>query len=163
MNKVMKDVRKRVYATTGGRQLPWESSSMIEEVAFDSDPAKPGFQVMLDDSIPAPSPAADAIALSLPLDRKVPVGQALKESGTTQMASLTVTRPPLFGRLELAEESRTRGLVPLSQLSDAADGLIYSASQPRNLGAADGHTLHHRRVYSRLGRSGADRAVDPQR
>ena len=130
MNKVMKDVRKRVYATTGGRQLPWESSSMIEEVAFDSDPAKPGFQVMLDDSIPAPSPAADAIALSLPLDRKVPVGQALKESGTTQMASLTVTRPPLFGRLELAEESRTRGLVPLSQLSDAADGLIYSASQP---------------------------------
>lgn len=130
INAVMKEVRKRVYDTTGGRQLPWESSSMIEEIAFDSDPAKPGFQVVLEDDIAAPPASADTISLSLKLDRKVPVGAALKDSGAMSLASLTVTRPPIFGRLELAEENRTRGIVPLSQRSDAADGLIYAASQP---------------------------------
>lgn len=130
MNAVMKDVRKRVYSATGGRQLPWESSSLIEEVAFDSDPAKPGFQVVLDDNIAVPAPAAAAISLNLPLDRKVPVGTALKDSSVAQLAALTVTRPPMFGRLELSDENRTRGLVPLTQLSDAAEGLIYAASRP---------------------------------
>jgi TPR repeat protein len=130
MDTVMKDVRRRVYSATGGRQLPWESSSMIEEVVFDSDPATPGFKVTLDDSIAEPVGSATPISLSLPLDRKVPIGMALRDSGTMQMAALTVTRPPLLGRLELADENRTRGLVPLSQLSDAADGLIYANSQP---------------------------------
>ncbi|MGB3315731.1 MAG: caspase family protein, partial [Albidovulum sp.] len=130
MNTVMKDVRRRVYAATGGRQLPWESSSMIEETAFDSDPAKPGFQVTLDESATAPSANANPVSITLPLDRKVPVGTALKTSSTIRMASLTVTSPPLLGRLELADARRTRGLVPLAQLSEDVNGLVYASSQP---------------------------------
>ena len=136
MEELLRAVRRQVYVETGGRQVPWESSSLVESVAFDADPATAGF------TNPAPdgaAPAADAaapalapLAITLPLSRQIALGPALDAamgSGTGK-APLVVAKPPRLGRLELGGDGRTRGLVPLTRINEGADGLVYASSQP---------------------------------
>ncbi len=133
LDAVLKDVRRRVYVTTNGRQVPWESSSLVETVAFDADPSVPGFQTTLSDSGNTEAPATPAgapVALNLALDRKVRVGEALRDTADAPMDAVVVTRLPQFGRLEMASGERTRGLVPLSQMSGGVEGLVYANNQP---------------------------------
>lgn len=134
MEEVLREVRRKVYVGTGGRQVPWESSSLVETIAFDADPAGTGF------ANPAPegaapmaeAPALAPLELSLPLARRIPLGSALDAviGGDGGPAPLVVMKPPRFGRLELGAGERTRGLVPLTRIEGGADGLIYAASRP---------------------------------
>ncbi|MCV2873885.1 caspase family protein [Defluviimonas sp. WL0050] len=131
LDSLLKDVRRRVYSVTGGRQVPWESSSLIETVSFDSDPSVPGFQnALTTDAASVAESAGVPLALSLPLDRKVRVGTALRETATQPMDAVTVTRPPQYGRLELTSGETTRGLLPLTQMTEGVENLVYSNSQP---------------------------------
>jgi TPR repeat protein len=129
LDQVMRDVRRRVYEKTYGLQVPWESSSLVEEVTLglSSDPA----MMLLADTAPMTADATqgDPIAISLPLDEKVMVGEALQPLIGTAPEGLMLTAAPQAGRLELELGAQTRGLTMVPVETDQLPGLIYSGGQ----------------------------------
>ncbi|WP_181366409.1 caspase family protein [Albidovulum aquaemixtae] len=132
MDEILRDVRRRVYVATGARQVPWESSSLVERVSFDSDPSVAGFHnaaAAIEGEATAGA-APEPLTISLPLDRKVEVGAALRNTAPGTLEDVVVTRPPSLGRLELRAGGQTRGLIPLTRFAEGVDDLIYANSRP---------------------------------
>ena len=129
LDQVMRDVRRRVYETTYGLQVPWESSSLVESVTLglSSDPA----MLLLADAPPIPTTATqgEAIAISLPLDDKMMVGAALGPLIGTGPDGMMLTAAPQSGRLELEVGAQTRGLTMAPVETGELPGLIYSSGQ----------------------------------
>ena len=129
LDQVMRDVRRRVYETTYGLQVPWESSSLVESVTLglSDDPD----MMQLADAVPVPADATQGapIAISLPLDEKVMIGAALQSLIGTGPDGMLLTDAPQGGRLELEVGAQTRGLTLSPVETGQLPGLIYSAGQ----------------------------------
>ena len=129
LDQVMRDVRRRVYETTYGLQVPWESSSLVESVTLglSSDAA----MTQLAGAVPVPADATvgDPIAISLPLDQRVMIGAALQPLIGADQNGMLLTDAPSGGRLELEVGAQTRGLTLDPVETGQMPGLIYSAGQ----------------------------------
>jgi len=120
--EMLRKVRAQVWADTDGMQLPWESSSLVEEVSLNLDP----------DMTSAPLPMATAtsegvIELTLPMDTRVALGEALRAAVGADAVALS--RAPGEGRLEVTSGNRFRGLTLVTMSTDQLSSMIYSGNR----------------------------------
>jgi TPR repeat protein len=125
---MLRKVRARVYNQTGGLQLPWESSSLIEEVSLDLEP---GLAVVASDSSLVPPDAGKVVEITLPLEPKVALGEALRTA--MGASSISLSQVPHGGRLEVSDGTRFRGLSLLPISSDQISSMVYSGNRLENL------------------------------
>lgn len=128
MSEMLRKVRAKVYETTGGLQLPWESSSLVEEVSLNLEP---GLNIAANDSAVAAPSTGEVIQISLPMDTKVALGEALKTALGGSEISLAQT--PQQGRLEVSDGVRFRGLSLIPISTDQLSSMVYSGNRLENL------------------------------
>ncbi|MFO1144821.1 MAG: caspase family protein [Amaricoccus sp.] len=131
LGEVFEQVRRLVFERTEGRQVPWESSTLVQPASF-APPAAPGaaptggdegagsatrslILVTMPDAIPAATPApatgatAPAVALTAPLARQVGIGKSLAAAlHVPPDAAVTLAAEPKQGRLVLTAADGTR-------------------------------------------------------
>ncbi len=126
LDLVLKHVRRAVYEGTGGLQVPWESSSMVEpiyvsETAIADDAVLPGAAAM----------SAPDVRISTALQPDIQFGNLLRgKLGLPQSASISLANAPHRGRIELAGTSGTRGLTAVRVDSADIDALTYASTSP---------------------------------
>ncbi|MEM9047281.1 MAG: caspase family protein [Pseudomonadota bacterium] len=121
LTRVLEQVRRQVYRETEGRQIPWESSTLVEDFSFAN--------AVAEDATPTPRPAkatpmrrltevparvtrqaadpAAPIALEAGLDRRVAIGAALRAAlGDRPPGGLVLAQTEGEGRLILAPDQR---------------------------------------------------------
>lgn len=118
-NEILKEIRRDVYTMTGQRQVPWESSSLIEPVYLSRNP-------LLAESAAAPStdqPGAP-MEISSVLNRTVTLGQLLQGAGGD--ARIALLNTPESGRLEVVTKTRATVVPTNAQINvPAADNIVY--------------------------------------
>jgi TPR repeat protein len=108
-------VRRLVWERTDGKQVPWESSTLVEPVAFRAPPAEaaPGQGggtgpsralrlVSSAEAAPAPEPAANAaedLVLTARLEPQVAIGAALQAAIASDAGPVTILQRPSQGHL----------------------------------------------------------------
>ena len=104
-NDVLKDIRRKVYSMTGRRQVPWESSSLIEPVYLSRSVA------LVEETEPAPisTSPAQPVTVKVALNRTVPIGKTLREQfGVSEETSISLTKiPSNGGRIEVEEDGKS--------------------------------------------------------
>lgn len=114
ITRILSEVRREVYRLTEGRQIPWESSTLLEDFAFGRHVAAPGR--------PGPAPAAPparsrrlqpilaaraddgadgALHLTARLDRRVALGRSLARAIGPQDAPVSLRMLEADGRLTI--------------------------------------------------------------
>jgi TPR repeat protein len=132
---VFESVRRTVFVETQGVQVPWDSSTMVEEATIASvssgtdivTPTPEGasvgrgltlFVASSAEVLPLETPLATAdIQISAPLAPAVPIGATLAEKlSLAPDASLALTQPPRGGRLVLLDDQglQSAPLFPLA-------------------------------------------------
>jgi TPR repeat protein len=142
IGQLLEEVRRQVYARTGGRQVPWESSTLVQSVAFGVPSA--GFVLAsgsdetgsrrswMSPTMPQASVVNTAGANDVPIvmaarrDQEVGLGPTLVAAlDLPPQTPVTISAPPESGRL----------------LVDLKDGLRVDASLQTGLTAAALQTL----------------------
>lgn len=160
--QVLERVRRQVFEVTAGRQVPWESSTMVQPVAFGAASAptrlSPGevpedgivFRSWLHPTLPEPAsvttePATDdtaprLVALKLPLEKEVRIGAGIPDlADLPPDTPVTLVDAPRHGRLVIPRADGMREdadpLKPLTagQLRSA----ILDVDLPRQTAQAD--------------------------
>jgi uncharacterized caspase-like protein/TPR repeat protein len=144
---VLEEVRRQVYSVTKGRQVPWESSTLVEPIYFGGEASRAAAVAMdvaaaggttrsltvvstaaLAKADAAPA-AADAVALSAPLEREIRVGPALRQAlGLVAGQGLEIVAPPTHGRLALKAEDGWRSIGKGPVTGSELDALIFTPS-----------------------------------
>ena len=128
-SSVLEEVRRQVYTVTGGRQVPWESSTLVEPIFFGGDAARAAGaaieagvqqggatrslrQVSFGPlAQPEAPPDADSIAIKATLEREIRVGPAMREAlGLRPGQGLEIITPPGAGRLALMSDEGWRSV-----------------------------------------------------
>jgi uncharacterized caspase-like protein/TPR repeat protein len=131
VGQVFEDVRRLVFERTEGRQVPWESSTLVQPASFAIPEAGPDLAQLATDPgegqarslvllaagqgavAEAVEGAGEGIALAGPLEHEVAIGPALAaEMPVAPEAQLEIVEPPANGRLVLRQ--------PDGRLEDAA-------------------------------------------
>ena len=131
VGEVFEQVRRLVFERTEGRQVPWESSTLVQPASF-APPAAAGdaatggdeaaggatrslILVSMPDAMPAAAQApaagaaAPAVALAAPLAREVGIGKSLAAAlRVPPDAAVALAAPPKQGRLVLTAPDGTR-------------------------------------------------------
>jgi TPR repeat protein len=102
---LLKEIRRNVYQRTGQRQLPWQSSSLIEPVYLARQESRSGWVVEKDEGAVTAGQAAVPITVTGTLNPKVRVGINLP-SETGSPAGLTLLSHPSSGRIEVQRDGR---------------------------------------------------------
>ncbi|WP_170125332.1 caspase family protein [Jannaschia seohaensis] len=125
VSEVFEGVRRRVYAQTQGRQIPWDSSTLVEQASFGIGAAleRPiqvassgtgqarGLAMIavtgeeIRDSLPTQVAAHAAARIAAEFRPQVAIGPALAEAlDLSPEARIAVTAPPETGRLTLRDD-----------------------------------------------------------
>jgi TPR repeat protein len=136
VDEVMQEVRRRVYHSTDGLQIPWESSSLVETVYL-SDHGQFETVVASQESTQSANSASDptipaTVSISIPLGPNFKLGRALTQSLTLGAdAQFRIKEEPSFGRLELAANGTSRGLSLVTQGVNLVNQIIYNSRLPQ--------------------------------
>jgi TPR repeat protein len=145
---VLEEVRRQVYAETQGRQVPWESSTLVEPIYFSGKASRAAaaamvgavtgggetrsLQVVSTGPLAMPDTAptsADEVALTAPLAREIRVGSALRQAlGLAPGQGLQIAEPPENGRLALKAEDGWRSIGRGPVTAEELDALIFTPS-----------------------------------
>ncbi|MFT7028570.1 MAG: putative caspase-like protein/TPR repeat protein, partial [Paracoccaceae bacterium] len=127
-SSVLEEVRRQVYTETSGRQVPWESSTLVEPIYFggaawraaSAELAQVGAggatrslrQVSSGPlAEPGTATAADMVAVSATLEREIRVGPAMRQAlGLGPQQGLEIVSPPVAGRLALMSDTGWRSV-----------------------------------------------------
>ncbi len=133
LEDMLQDVRRLVYERTGGQQVPWESSSMVETITLQSE--LEGLVAYVAPTGGKGGATGEPIDISMPLEPKVSIGPALQSAVSASSVGMTLASIPENGRFELVQDQRVRGL-ELSEVP-AVDmpNLVYASSAPEQAGA----------------------------
>lgn len=122
-DELMKEVRRIVYTRTAGLQVPWESSSLVEQIAFQTGSFPVGrakVAEMVDGQVPD-------VSINVALNPKVRVGPGLMASIPMQGAgTVALAAAPAGGRLELDEDGTLRNMPATGVEAVALSNLIYN-------------------------------------
>lgn len=162
---LLKDIRRNVYQSTGQRQLPWQSSSLIEPVYLARQEGQTAWRVDTAAANVAEGQKALPIAVTGTLNPKVRVGLNLTSQDTSP-AGLTLLSQPSAGRIEVQREGRLLEVPQNAALraDDMANLYYRPASQIVHAGVGTAGTLSDRfDIGSVSGRQSVDVAltVDP--
>ena len=104
---LLKDIRRSVYRNTQQRQLPWQSSSLIEPIYLARRSDQPGWAAASSDTALVQEQDAVAISVTGTLNPKVHFGIDLPDaSGTRAPAGFKIVSNPSLGRIEVQREGR---------------------------------------------------------
>ncbi len=149
VSSIMEEVRRQVYQRTNGQQVPWESSTLVEQISF-----RPTEAVLLNTQImesgdasrslasignvleiPAESLNAGPIdvALNATLSPQVNIGTAIREAlGLSENDQLSVIQQPASGRLSFIDTSGVRVAADMTGASTRGlDQILYSNNMPQ--------------------------------
>lgn len=123
IDELMKDVRRQVYLATDSRQLPWDSSSLVEPVILKAASAP-----FPSTSLPEPaSRPSGPVAIRDRFDRNVKLDAVLGATeGGGSVQTVAVAEAPARGRIELLRDGRSQGMpqgLPIP--GGGIEGLIY--------------------------------------
>lgn len=162
---LLKDIRRNVYQRTGQRQLPWQSSSLIEPIYLARQETQPSWS--LDQGKATEEAVQQAVPISVTgtLNPKVRVAINLP-SETGSPAGLTLLSHPSSGRIEVQRSGRLLEVPQNASLkSDDMANLYYRpASQNVQEGIGGATKLSDRfDIGSKGGRQSVDVSltVDP--
>lgn len=125
VSSILEEVRRLVYQRTGGQQVPWESSTLVEQISFNPSEAmllgtsiqetggayRTLASVVDLSDIQATEAAAVPvdIALNATLSPEIEIGGAIRqELGLSEDDTLSVVRQPVGGRLSFLEPDGAR-------------------------------------------------------
>lgn len=125
VSSILEGVRRLVYERTNGQQVPWESSTLVEQVSFQpSDTILLNTQIMeagnasrtlavIGDAAQSAEISAQTgpidIALSATLSPEIEIGAALRDAlNLSEADSLSVSLQPQDGRLSFVGEDGSR-------------------------------------------------------
>jgi len=150
---VFERVRRLVYQRTDGRQVPWESSTLIEPVSFyqseddtvtaaaagGGSGATRGLLLQTAAVIDKPSPVKDQpvdIVLGARLERDIDVGSALKTALRLGDAdTVAIVKGPKNGRLAVAQANGKRRAANIGELPvDNLAKLVFVSEFPERSG-----------------------------
>jgi uncharacterized caspase-like protein/TPR repeat protein len=146
--QVFEEVRRLVYQRTEGRQVPWESSTLIEQVSFGAAedavlvasndagatrPAPRGLVFLTPAMLgePAVEAAAEAtVKLTARLEPEVAIGAALREAlGGNPAEPLTIIEAPQSGTLAVMDGDDRRQATGSGEVPGGAiENLVYASS-----------------------------------
>lgn len=134
LETVMKRVRRQVYEATGGLQVPWESSSLVEPIVLTGDVVTAG------QSMPGTAPMTTPdIRITAPLGPEVPIGGLLRQQLDVPTGTqIALANAPHRGRIELVEGGRYRGLTAVSVEGGEINNLSYTNTAPEQPAAING-------------------------
>lgn len=119
-NEILKEIRRDVYAMTGQRQVPWESSSLIEPVYL----TRNALLAESGGAAPGAGRSGAPIQISSVLNRTVTLGQLLQGAGSG--AKIALLDNPQSGRVELVTKTRATVLPQNAQISvPEANDIVY--------------------------------------
>jgi len=157
VSAILEEVRRLVYQRTNGRQVPWESSTLVEQISF-----QPTEAVLLNTQIvetggasrtlafvepedEQPETTASTgsidIALNATLSPEVEIGAALREAlSLSPSDSLSVLQQPIGGRLSFVEEGGARvAAISGSANTRGLSQVLYANTMPQtNAALVDG-------------------------
>lgn len=103
---MLADVRQRVYQSTSGRQVPWESSTLVQPfylVQGGTVAAPPSADSAISQPNRSAAPAREqAVDLTLPFARELPLGERLAEGIGGPLGDVSVIEAPQHGQIDLA-------------------------------------------------------------
>ena len=126
---MLADVRQRVYQSTSGRQVPWESSTLVQPFYLVQGgtapaPAAPEAAISQPDRSAAPVQAL-AIDLTLPFARELPLGDRLAEQAGIPLGDVSVIEAPQHGQIDLAGGAVTyRPHLAETPMADRTDHIL---------------------------------------
>lgn len=99
ITRILEAVRREVYSATDGRQVPWESSTLVEPFLFERAPS--GAKIA--GTPPATVKETAELSLTAPLDRELDIGALISEAfSAPEGARISVSAPPREGALIFA-------------------------------------------------------------
>lgn len=157
IGQVLSRVRRAVFEATGGRQVPWESSSLLEPVALiRSGPVDENVDALgdatednaslfaqavvltpenLSSATRDTGRAADEIVLASPYEREIVLGGLLVAQLDTEIGNdvVRLVKAPRNGSLSVVRKTRGLMLVGAAQLLPLAAGDVISARELASL------------------------------
>ncbi len=147
VGQLLENVRRAVYHQTEGKQVPWESSTLVEVVtlngsAGDPDRETPDTSGIGDTrglvlsvatgvvSAVTGSPDQPTLVLEAPLEREVDIGTALNAAlASDPDATITIIQPPANGFISLVDlANRRRDATQPSAASAELEKLVYTSA-----------------------------------
>ena len=104
-------IRERVHASTDGRQIPWESSTLV----------KPFYLAQQQTEIapePAPSGAEQSLDLTHQFDKKIPLSKTLEEALGADIAEVRLVKRPDRGVIALGDVQQSGSISYAPEISD---------------------------------------------
>jgi len=132
-NEMLKEVRRDVYALTGRRQVPWESSSLIEPVYISRNSDL--FVSSSQEQVTSQLPVSD-MAITAMLDRAIRVDDKMTGADSSDEMNVVMVSQPTAGRLAVAGQGQSANLPTSGGISmPAGQSLVYRprAQQTRAL------------------------------
>ena len=157
VSTILEEVRRLVYQRTNGQQVPWESSTLVEQISFQpTEAVLQNTQVMeigsasrtlafvgdvpeLQEDRVATGPVD--ISLRATLSPEIEIGTAIREAlGLSEEESLSVVRQPVGGRLSYLESNGARIASDMTgAASRGLDQVLYANTMPQtNASIVDG-------------------------
>lgn len=100
ITRILETVRREVYEATDGRQVPWESSTLVEPFLFDRAPAA---APRVAEAPPAALEKTAELSLTASLDRELDIGALISEVFPAPAgARISISAPPREGALVFA-------------------------------------------------------------
>ncbi|MCF6304236.1 MAG: caspase family protein [Rhodobacteraceae bacterium] len=154
---ILEDVRRMVYERTNGQQVPWESSTLVEQITFrptdaitinapvieSGDASRTLASIGNVLELPGESVAAGVIDISLnaTLSPEIEVGSAMREAlGLSENDTLSIMQQPVGGRLSFLDSNGIRVASDMTgAVSRGMDQVLYSNNMPQtNASFTDG-------------------------
>jgi len=148
MTAVLEQVRRLVYTRTEGRQVPWESSTLVEPIGFSASNIAPidmdtigaggqtrtlafvGPEVQI--ATEQASQVVANVSLNAMLDPEIEIGAALRGAlSLTPDDSLQLLEPPNTGRIAAVDIDGLRGELPATSATRGLQSLIYANTMPQ--------------------------------
>ncbi len=149
VTSLLEQVRRLVYERTGGAQVPWESSTLVETISFVPSQTVPPVQtgdgsgsvtralVLIEsDEAPTATPAQQQpvdVVLSAELSREVDLNDALRQGlALSDSDTLSITGQPDGGRLTIVTPGGIRLAADATGVIEGAtDQILYSNAMPQ--------------------------------
>ena len=131
-NDMLKDIRRNVYALTGRRQVPWESSSLVEPIYIsrDGNALVAAAEETQTDTMPV-----SEVSIQATFDRSIRIDDQLIQGASADGLDISLVSMPAYGSVAISGQGQSSNL-PSSGKVVLSEGqsLVYRPKQQRTRG-----------------------------
>jgi len=104
-------IRERVHASTSGKQIPWESSTLVRPFYLAQQQVEPAQST-------APSSELQSLDLSLQFDKTIPLTQSLEQALGEDIVGVRLLDTPDRGIVSTGDPAQTDAVTYVPEISD---------------------------------------------